>query len=875
MPYDVVKTSACPINRPYGVVKQGTATPLGCHASESEASDQVQALYASEDIARAKYDGIDFKPSKGAQAEAEKGLEWRREYNRGGTLVGVARARDIANGKDLSPETIGRMVSYFSRHEVDKKGQGWRPGEPGFPSAGRIAWALWGGDAGRSWANNIKRQMDNKDKVERMSKTPTTIQRAFGQIKDGRAVIATETPVAVWDAERRQMVNQVLLMDGVQFRNAKRQLPIVDSHNDKTVRNVFGSIRNIEIQGDQLVGDPQFATDEESQIVRTRYDEGHLNDFSIDATILARTYVPQGQQYTTKRGVVIDGPAEIVTAWEPHNASICATGADPNSTVRRSLDQEIERIAMDEALMAQASALGLPEGVTDPNQVVAFLLGKAQAMQSEESGEQSPAGEVEMMAGQDKPAEDAMRADPAVEAVAANETKVADEVARQIKAIDDRRKAIYSAAELAKVERSFADQLVDSGCSVQDAQERIIRKMSNQPIGTSVVVTESEQDKFEEAAKAGLVQRCFRGQVNQKAPQAEGAAEFANLGLYRLAEACVRRMGINPEKYSKADVAKIAQGHRPTIDRLRVQRANEAYNTTGTFANILLDAANKTLRAAYEEAPFTWNLWCRQAQSVEDFKQINRIQLSEFGNLEMVPETKPFPQKSLSDRKKSYVIEKFGAEFTISWETIINDDLDALSRIPAMQGVAARRTQEKLVYDTLVSNPTMPDAYSLFSASHASGSNVSGSAAAPSVSTLNDGFKAMALQKGLGGAILNLVPKILLVPQAYAATALELVNSSSYAVTNGNQGIVNIYGTNGVRPLQVVATGLLDANSTTNWYLIADNSQVDTMELTFLSGEEAPVTESEYNMSNATYKYVVRQSFGCAAIDHVGFYGNR
>lgn len=108
MPYDVIKTTACPINRPFGVVKQGTATPLGCHASESDASDQVQALYTSEDIARAKYDGIDFKPSKGAQAEAEKGLEWRKEYNRGGTLVGVARARDIANGRDLSPETIGQ-----------------------------------------------------------------------------------------------------------------------------------------------------------------------------------------------------------------------------------------------------------------------------------------------------------------------------------------------------------------------------------------------------------------------------------------------------------------------------------------------------------------------------------------------------------------------------------------------------------------------------------------------------------------------------------------------------------------------------------------------------------------------------------------------
>jgi hypothetical protein len=104
-----------------------------------------------------------FVPPQGARAEARKGLEWRREFNRGGTAIGVARARDISNGKELSISTINRMVSYFARHEVDKKGQGWSPGEDGFPSAGRIAWALWGGDAGRTWANSIADRMNKVD----------------------------------------------------------------------------------------------------------------------------------------------------------------------------------------------------------------------------------------------------------------------------------------------------------------------------------------------------------------------------------------------------------------------------------------------------------------------------------------------------------------------------------------------------------------------------------------------------------------------------------------------------------------------------------------------------------------------------------------
>lgn len=104
---------------------------------------------------------IDTKPTAGMVEEAKKGLEWRKEYARGGTMVAVARARNIVNGDNLSLETIKRMHSFFSRHEVDKKGKGFTPDEDGFPSAGRIAWALWGGDAGQSWAKKKVQEIEN------------------------------------------------------------------------------------------------------------------------------------------------------------------------------------------------------------------------------------------------------------------------------------------------------------------------------------------------------------------------------------------------------------------------------------------------------------------------------------------------------------------------------------------------------------------------------------------------------------------------------------------------------------------------------------------------------------------------------------------
>lgn len=110
----------------------------------------------------ASYKGkeINTKPNDAMANEAKRGLEWREKYGRGGTAVGVARARDISNKKELSIDTVNRMSSYFARHEVDKKAEGFSPGEKGYPSAGRIAWALWGGDSGQAWVRRIKKSME-------------------------------------------------------------------------------------------------------------------------------------------------------------------------------------------------------------------------------------------------------------------------------------------------------------------------------------------------------------------------------------------------------------------------------------------------------------------------------------------------------------------------------------------------------------------------------------------------------------------------------------------------------------------------------------------------------------------------------------------
>ena len=155
----------------------------------------------------AKYDHIDFSPPSGVREEAAKGLAWRSEYGRGGTAVGVARARDLSNGVNISPETARRMKAFFDRHQGNRQAEGWSPGEDGFPSNGRIAHALWGGDAGQAWANKLVRQMNAADESERS--TTMNIERrslAIDEVESAVPLLAVESRSEDDGTEREYIV---------------------------------------------------------------------------------------------------------------------------------------------------------------------------------------------------------------------------------------------------------------------------------------------------------------------------------------------------------------------------------------------------------------------------------------------------------------------------------------------------------------------------------------------------------------------------------------------------------------------------------------------------------------------------------------------
>ncbi len=220
--------------------------------------------------------------------------------------------------------------------------------------------------------------------------------------------------------------------------------------------------------------------------------------------------------------------------------------------------------------------------------------------------------------------------------------------------------------------------------------------------------------------------------------------------------------------------------------------------------------------------------------------------------------------------------------FSVSLEAIVNDDLNAISRIPAMQGVAMRRKINKVCYQILTANPALSDGISLF---HLTSHGANLDANALSKTALDTGFTVMETQTGLSGAgtVLGIRPRYLIVPSALAATAYTLTASmsdpSQASASNEDAsrpafsaGVRNPYGPGGPRPLMSVPEPQLDDTSATQWFLAADASQIDTVEITFLRGEEAPVLQREEEFATDALKYKIRQSFAAAAIDFRGLY---
>lgn len=285
--------------------------------------------------------------------------------------------------------------------------------------------------------------------------------------------------------------------------------------------------------------------------------------------------------------------------------------------------------------------------------------------------------------------------------------------------------------------------------------------------------------------------------------------------------------------------------------------------STSDFANILANVANKAMLKGYEEADETFDQWTAKG-SLSDFKPQKRVDLGLFPTLSSIQEGAEYTHATISDRGETIQLATYGKMFAITRQSIINDDLDAFTRIPMRMGRAAKRTIGDLVYAVLTSNPTMSDGVALFHASHG---NLAPTGSAMSVASLDDARARMMKQKDPDGIAqaLNIRPMWIIVPVALEGTARVLMDSEK------DPGVLNV---NAARPnymrgmAKVVSDARLDVASTSAWYLAADGAQHDTIEVSYLYGNDKPYIEQQQGWNVDGLEFKVRIDAGVKALDH-------
>ena len=328
---------------------------------------------------------------------------------------------------------------------------------------------------------------------------------------------------------------------------------------------------------------------------------------------------------------------------------------------------------------------------------------------------------------------------------------------------------------------------------------------------------------------------------------------------HKLADDAVNYRGMN-----LLDMAKevLNYGGKSTRGMTPMAIAAEAMHSTSDFPAILADVANKTLRQGYEAAPRTFQAFCRQS-TASDFKFINRAQLGDAPELEKVNEAGEFKYGSMGEDNQRYRLQTYGKIIALTRQTIINDDLDAFSRIPQAFGASAAELESNIIWGLLTSNVKMADNKALFHADH----NNVGTAGPLSVETLTEARKKLRRQKGIkSDRPLNLAAEYLIVPATLETEAQKILA----IVTPAKAGDVNPF----PNTLTLIVEPRLDDSSETTWYLAASPSRIDTIEYAYLTGEEGVYIETQQGFEVDGIKIKARQDFGAGVIDHRGLFKN-
>lgn len=403
----------------------------------------------------------------------------------------------------------------------------------------------------------------------------------------------------------------------------------------------------------------------------------------------------------------------------------------------------------------------------------------------------------------------------------------------------------------ANLKSDFAEKLIKDGISIEAARALVIDEIAKEnetkiSSANTVKVGVEEKEKVRKGMEDAIEHR-----ANPTIALTDIGREFRSLTMVELARKCAEDAGISTKGLSQREIAQTALG-----------LSTRAYMSSSDFPNVLSNVVNKTLRRQYELQNPTFQAFSQRG-TFRDFKSKSIVQLGDVTKMKEIAEGGEYKHGSMGETAESYAAKKYGIIIPLTWESIVNDDLSAFSRIPTSIANKARQLQSDIVYSLLSSNSNMGDGIALFDA--AGHGNYTSSGTVINVANLQIARTAIRNQKDAQGDALNLVPKYLVVGPAQEQVAYQYT-SSQYTPTK-NSDINPIY--------NAALTVIVDARITGNeWYLIADPAMIDTIEYSFLEGEGELFTEQRIGWDVDGMEMKARMVFNAKAIDYRGMYKN-
>lgn len=672
------------------------------------------------------------------------------------------------------------------------------------------------------------------------------------------AVIATESPVTVYDWGRGALVQEVLRMDGIILPD-NRQLPLLDTHDRSSVSKIVGSCRDIRIEDGKLIGRNYFAKSAEAEHAWSLIREQHLTDNSIGYRVMESSVIDKGQSGTVKGQTYTatrDNALRITTKWQVVENSLCPIGADSKAknreqsaaaTVSRSVNIYLKEYTMNFQEWLKARGLEHDKLTEDQRAVLKVAF--------ENEGKTKSAAQKT-----DEDQENDERKDPPSEQELLERIRV--EESKRVDSIRRMGRSFTGAIPMELVDRCIKD-----GMNLDQVRAAFLDHLRTTKLNPATVSGQRatnfvQKDTFCDALliRAGLHDAVAYPGVGEGskisgevlAAKMEMAHKIRSISLY---DVCYRALEM--------------EGREIPIDR---NEAIRAAFSTASLTNVLSNVANKSMMKGYDMSDQTWRQWCNVG-TASDYKTMTRVRLTNVGSLSAVPADAEIKHGSAVDEAETFAIARYASLFSIDDMHVKNDDLSILTRTPQMLGDAAANLIGDLVYTHLLANGNMADGTALFVSGH---SNLNTSSAL-NAANLATAMSAFISQTNKDGKPINIKPEFMIVPPGLWETALVLTRSdlmmiagpitaASTATKTGNANIFRGMLTPVIEPR--LANTSYTGYSATSWYLTGNPARCDTIEVAFLDGVQSPVLErTDVGPNRFGYQWRVRIDAGCKALD--------